>query len=227
MIKLKATKNKTKKEKNPLVTKAVVFSVIILIVMVLVGFALIFLFKGDDKKTETVEKKTLSTLEKYGYTLDDLDTELYKQEFNILKTNLESEKINYEEYAKSVAKLFTIDLFTLDNKINKYDVGGKEFMYPANVENYSLKVEDTIYNNLEDNSKGTRKQSLPIVKSVDVSIKTGTFEYKPDSDSSINKKFDAYIAKVSIEYEKKLDYPSSIELTIIKEDDKLYVANIK
>ncbi len=227
MIYLKTQKNKEKKEKNPLVKKAVVFSVIILLVMVLIALALIFLFKGDDKKTETVEKKTLSTLEKYGYTLDDMDTELYKTEFNILKTNLESEKVDFEAYAKSIAKLFTIDLFTMDNKINKYDVGGKEFIYPANVDNYSLKVEDTIYNNLEDNSKGTRKQSLPVVKSVDVSIKTGTFEYKPDSDKSINKKYDAYIAKVSIEYEKKLDYPSSIELTIIKEDDKLYVANIK
>ena len=230
MIPLKTQKNKEKKEKkpmNPLAKKAIVFVSIILVVMILVGCALIFLFKGDDKKTETVEKKTLSALEQYGYTLDDLDTEVYKKEFNILKTNLESNSIDYEEYAKSIAKLFLIDLYTLDNKINKYDVGGAEFMYPANVENYKLKVEDTLYRYLEDNSKGNRKQSLPIVKNVEVTIKDNKFTYKPDTDSSINKTYDGYIVKATIEYEKKLDYPTSAEVTIIKEDNKLYIANIK
>ena len=227
MIPLKKQKVKEKKEKNPLVAKTVIFTIVIILVMVLIGFSLVFLFKGDDKPEEVIEKKTLSTLEQYGYTLDDLDTELYKTEFNNLKINLESENINYEDYAKSIAKLFAIDLFTINNKINKYDVGGVEFIYPANVENYKLKVEDTLYKYVEDNSKGTRKQDLPIVKSIEVTIKDNKFTYKPDTDKSINKTFDGYLVKANITYEKKLDYPTSVEITIIKEDNKLYVANIK
>jgi hypothetical protein len=228
VIPLKSNKQKKeKKEINPLVKKSIIFVVIILIVMTLIGLSVFFLSKGDDKPTQEVVKKTLSTLDQYGYTLDDLDTELYKTEFNTLKANLESETINYEEYASSIAKLFAIDLYTISNKLNKYDVGGVEFIYPANRENFQLKVEDTIYRYVEDNSKGTRKQELPTVSKVSATTKTTKYTYKPDTDTSIKKDYEGYTVKVSIEYEKKSEYPSSLELTIINEDNKLYIAEIK
>jgi len=227
VIPLKTAKQKTKKESNPLVKKSIIFVVVIVIVMTLIGCALFFLFKGDDKKPQEVVKTTLSTLDQYGYTLDDLDTELYKTEFNTLKANLESETINYEEYASSIAKLFAIDLYTISNKLNKYDVGGTEFIYPSSKDNFQLKVEDTIYRYVEDNSKGTRKQDLPTVSKVTASTKTTKYTYKPESDKSINKDFEGYSVKVTLEYEKKLDYPTSLDLTIIKEDNKLYIAEIK
>ncbi len=227
MIPLKSTKQKTKKESNPLVKKSIIFVLIIVLVMVLIGCSLFFLFKGDDPKPQEVVKTTLSTLDQYGYTLDDLDTELYKTEFNTLKANLESETINYEEYASSIAKLFAIDLYTISNKLNKYDIGGVEFIFPSARENFQLKVEDTIYRYVEDNSKGTRKQDLPTVSKVSATAKTTKYTYKPDSDKSIKKEYEGYSVKVSIEYEKKLDYPSSLELTIIKEDNMLYIAEIK
>ena len=228
MIPLKANKTPTnKKESNPLVKKSIIFTIIIILVMALIGFSLYFLFKGDDKKTEEIVKTTLSTLDEYGYTLDDLDTEIYKTEFNTLKANLESETINYEEYASSIAKLFTIDLFTLSNKLNKYDVGGSEFLFPANKDNFILKAEDTIYKYVEDNSKGTRKQELPTVSKVTATTKTTKYTYKPDFDKNIKKDYEGYSVKVNIEYEKKLDYPTSLDITIIKEDNKLYIAEIK
>ena len=227
MIPLKSTKQKTKKESNPLVKKSIIFVTIIVVVMVLIGVSLFFLFKGDDKKPQEVVKTTLSTLDQYGYTLDDLDTEIYKEEFNKLKANLESETINYEEYAESIAKLFAIDIYTMSNKLNKYDVGGVEFVYPSSRDNYQLKVEDTIYRYVEDNSKGNRKQELPTVSKVSATTKATKYTYKPESDKSIKKDFDGYNVKVNLEYEKKLDYPSSLELTIIKEDNKLYIAEIK
>ena len=227
MIPLKTAKQKTKKESNPLVKKSIIFAIIIVVVMTLIGCALFFLFKGDDKKPQEVVKTTLSTLDQYGYTLDDLDTELYKTEFNTLKANLESETINYEEYAESIAKLFAIDLYTISNKLNKYDVGGVEFVYPSSRDNYQLKVEDTLYRYVEDNSKGTRKQELPTVSKVSTTTKTTKYTYKPDTDKNIKKEYQGYSVKVSIEYEKKLDYPTSIELTIINEDNKLYIAEIK
>ena len=228
MIPLKSKTNKKEKKKmNPLTKKALIFGGIIVLVMVLIGLSLTFLFKGDDKPEQEVVKKTLSTLDEYGYTLDDLDTELYKTEFNTLKANLESENINYEEYASSIAKLFAIDLYTISNKLNKYDVGGVEFIYSANKDNYQLKVEDTIYRYVEDNSKGNRKQDLPTVSKVNATVKTTKYTYKPDTDTSIKKEYEGYSAKVTLEYEKKLDYPTSLELTIIKEDNKLYIAEVK
>lgn len=228
MIPLKSNKiKKEKKKMNPLTKKAIIFGGIIVVVMVLIGLSLTFLFKGDDKAPQEVVKKTLSTLDEYGYTLDDLDTELYKTEFNILKANLESDNINYEEYASSIAKLFAIDLYTISNKLNKYDVGGAEFIYPANKDNYQLKVEDTIYRYVEDNSKGNRKQELPTVSKVTATTKTTKYTYKPDTDTSVKKEYEGYSVKVNLEYEKKLDYPTSVELTIIKEDNKLYIAEIK
>ena len=54
-----------------------------------------------------------------------------KTEFDVLKANLESDTIDEEAYALSIAKLFIIDLYTMNNKINKYDIGGIEYVYPS------------------------------------------------------------------------------------------------
>ena len=111
--------------------------------------------KPVQKVTQDVHKNKVS-IEEYGINCDDNDTELYKKEYEELKKNLTSEKIDYEEYAKSVAKLFIIDLYTIKNKSNKYDVGGTDFVFPDILANYRLNVEDTIYKYVEDNSDGKR-----------------------------------------------------------------------
>ena len=33
----------------------------------------------------------------------------------------------------------------MNNKINKYDIGGIEYVYPSGVDNYKLKLTDTLY----------------------------------------------------------------------------------
>lgn len=220
----KRIKEEKKKNANPVTKKAIIFSVLIILIMTLVGVALIFLLKDDKQDTPKEEKKTLNTLEKYGYTLDDKDTELYKTEFNKLKDNLESDKIDYEEYAKSIAKLFVIDVYTISNKINKYDVGGVEFVYPDVVENFKLNVEDTIYRYVEDNSDGDRNQSLPTISAVTIdSIQTSKFTYSPDNKSKEKKEFEGYTVKYSAEYETSMGYDKSGEITIIKDNDILYI----
>lgn len=209
-----------KKKNNGKKKKIIIFVSIIIVVSIIVGIVLYFYFKKDkDNTTEPKSAVILNAIEEYGITLSDVDTELYKEEYNKLKTNLESNNIDYEEYAKSISKLFIIDLYTISNKINKYDVGGYEVVYPAIVDNYKLNVSDTIYRYIEDNSDGKRKQSLPEVKSITVdSIKQDKYKIKSE-----DKTYEGYKVKLSWKYVKDLDYDDTAELMIIKNDNKLYI----
>ena len=99
--------------------------------------------ESSDKLTELfrnrcseVRVESLDTIKGFDYKLEDRDKEIYKTEFKKLKENLEGKSINYEDYAKSIAKMFIIDLYTIDNKINKYDIGGEEFVHHDALENY-------------------------------------------------------------------------------------------
>ena len=145
------------------------------------------------------------------------DLKIYEDEFKKLKTNLESNEIDYLEYAYSISKMFIIDLYSLDNKLNKYDVGGLEFIYPDARDNYRLNVENTLYKYLKDNSDGDRKQELPLVKNVEV-LEDDIVEFTIGED-----KYDAYKINLTIEYEKDLKYDDSAELIIVKQDKYLYI----
>ena len=54
----KKLKEEKKKNANPIVKPAIIFSIIIVIVMVLVGVALVFLFKGEETKPAEVKEET-------------------------------------------------------------------------------------------------------------------------------------------------------------------------
>ena len=200
--------------------KYLFFVIIIAAVFVGIAFASIYLLK-DNKKTNqplsnvhTNEK----SIDNYGINCDDNDTKLYKVEFDILKENLTSDKIDEEAYAKSVAKLFIIDLYTIKNKMNKYDIGGTEFVLPSAVSNYRLNVEDTIYKFVQDNSDGKRIQNLPTVESIEiVSTKKTTFEIKDD------KSYDAYNINLKWKYTNDYGYDTKAQVIVIKKDDKMYV----
>ena len=176
-------------------------------------------FKKEAKKDETSNETNITEINGYGITLTDNDTALYKTEFEMLKANLESENIDYQEYAKSIAKLYIIDLYTINNKVNKYDVGGLEFIYEGAKDNYITNVTDTLYKYVEDNSKNKRKQELPVVSSINVeSINEAT--YKVNSE---NITYNAYKIKVTWDYEKDLGYDKTAEVIIINKDNHLYV----
>lgn len=183
------------------------------IVLILV-IAIIFLLKGDKKVEKT---KVVDSIDNFSYTLDDRDTKLMKETYNELKDILNKDQIDYEAYAKTLAKLFVIDLFTMNNKINKYDVGSTEYVYPESVDNFKLNVEDTIYKSMEDNSDGKRKQDLPEVISVDASnIEEVEFEIKEEIEK-------VYEVKLTWEYEKDLGYDDNATIKLLNVDYKLYV----
>lgn len=153
----------------------------------------------------------------FEYLCEDDQTSLFKSEFKILKKNLESVDIDYLEYAYSISKLFVVDLYTLDNKKNMYDVGGVQFVYPDARDNYKLNVENTLYKYMEDINDGKRKQELPEVSGVNI-----TSHEEIDYDIS-NVKHKGYKINIDITYVKDLEYDAKAEIILVKSDKYLYV----
>ena len=198
--------------------KIILFIVIVLLV---VG-ASIFCYLKFVKKDDNVNKVTnIEEIDKFGYTLKSNAIETYKKEYEILKTNLKSTDINEEEYVKSVAKLFIIDLYTISNKINKYDVGGTEFVYPDSLENYKVNVEDTLYKYVEDNSNNSRTQSLPEVSEVQIT------DFKKVKYKVSNTELDAYEVALKWSYVVDMGYESEGSVIILEKDNKYYVVEKK
>lgn len=196
--------------------KKIVIISIIIALLVLAG-VLVYLMLFTSPKVEKQTIKKVDSIKGFDYHLEDRDTKLYKDEFQILKKNLESDEIDYEEYASSIAKLFIIDLYTIDNKVNKYDIGSLEFVYPKSKENFELNVKDTLYKYIEDNSYDDRTQELPIVSAITVDdIKESTYKLEEEEIPS-------YEVTLSWEYEEDLDYDDEAIIKIIKDDKTLYV----
>lgn len=200
--------------KNKLFYFVMISLILVVIIVIGVKFTLEFLVK-DDKNVVT--KKELDSLELYGYTLDDYDSDLYKEYFNDLKGTLNSKEVNYEDYAKEIVKLFVSDFYTLDNKLTSSDIGGVEFIPSDMVENFKMHAGDTMYNHVKTNIYGDRVQKLPIVKSVEVTnIENITYTYK-------DKEYSAYRVSARWEYQEGLGYKNNEIFTLIKDNNKLYI----
>lgn len=201
-----------KKYKYPLL-------LLILVIIVIVGLILFKLFFAKDKVKNNV--KVIDSIVDFSYTLDERDTKLMKDTYEELKNILKEREIDYDEYAKVLAKLFVIDLFTMDNKINKYDVACLEYVYPDNLENFKTNVEDTIYKLMEDNTYGKRTEKLSIVNSVEITNeKESTFKINEEEVPS-------YVVTLNWTYDKDLGYDKNATITMIRKDKKLYVVEYK
>lgn len=157
------------------------------------------------------------TIKGYSYILYEDEPTIYTDEFKKLKNNLEGKKIDYKEYAKSISKMFIIDLYSLNLKKNMYDVGGIDFIYPDSQDNYKLNVQNTLYKYMEDNSEGKRKQELPEVKNVKINeVEETTYKIE-------EKEYDAYKINIDIEYVKDLEYDKKAELILIKDGEYIHI----
>ena len=193
-----------------------VSTVLIIIVLIIIGVKFVKDFIIKDNR-QVVSKNNLDSLELYGYTLDDMDSKEYKEYFNELKAVLNSDSVNYEEYAKGVVKLFVTDFYTLDTKITSSDIGGVEFIPTDMVENFKMHAGDTMYNHVENNIYGDRKQELPTVKSVNVSeVVEMSYTYK-------DKEYDAYKVSATWEYVSDMGYDKEGIFYLIKDNNKLYI----
>lgn len=192
--------------------------IIVICIILIIGLLVIKNMKNEGVKNNV---KVVDSIVDFSYTLDERDTSLMKENYKELKKLLKEKDINYEEYSQVIAKLFIIDLFTMDNKINKYDVGSLEYVYPETIDNFKLNIEDTIYKSMEDNTYDKRVQELPIVKSIEViDTKTSTFKINEEE-------LDSFIVTLNWEYEKDLGYDKEATITLIKENKKVYVVEYK
>ena len=179
--------------------------------IIIVVFVVYFVYKKIPFKTN----RTMDIIEGYNYAIENRDSTIMKENFESLKEVLSSSEIDYEKYAELISKLFIIDLYTLSNKENKYDIGGFEYVYPENVSNYKLKVQDTLYKYIE--SKDKRKQKLPTVSSIKLEdIKQATYEYQ-------EKEYEAYDLTLSWEYKEDYGYDTKANLILMKDNNFLYV----
>lgn len=189
-------------------------TLIIIILTILISIGLYFLLFS--KSTGVLLVRSKDKTAKFDYTLDKDNTNLMKENFKELKDILANDNINYEDYAKTLAKLFIIDLYTIDNKKSMYDVGSLEYVYDK--ENFKTRCQNTLYKGLND--KSTRKNNeYPIVESINIdSFENGEFTYNDN-------KYESYEITLSWDYKKDLGYDKKGKVTIIKIEDKLYVVS--
>lgn len=195
----------------------IMLTVLVIFIFILAGISCYFYFfkKDNEVKVPVNEVKVTNSIEKFGYNLDDRDTDLFKSKFEELKVLLNNEDYDVEEYVTLVSELFIIDLYTIDNKISRYDVGGLEYVYKDAVSSFQTVIENSIYKTVENNLDDTRTQDLPIVSDINLdSIKETTFTM-PD-ESVVN----GYAVKLSWNYVEDLGYDNSATLILIPDEQK-------
>lgn len=196
----------SKKNKQKII-KIMLLILILICLLIALGF---FFFRKDEKI------KVVDEIENYGYVLTDNDTKLMKELFNKLEEILTSSDINYDEYAEYLGKLFITDLFSLDSKVSKYDIGGIEYIYPDHQNNFKLNVQNTLYAYLE--KKDDRKETLPLVTEIEMLKMNNQQKYLYQ-----NKEYLAYQIVYSWKYKEDNKYDTQAEVTLMKKDNKLYV----
>lgn len=211
-------------------SKKILITLIIIVILSIIGILLYNYFSKDEPK----EVKTIKSIPEYGYELKENETKLYKDEFDNLDKILAKKEVDYEEYAKQIAKLFIIDFYTLDNKLSKNDIGGTDFIKDDMKDNFIEEARSTFYKYLEVNSSD-RNQELPIVSEIkDVEIENTTFVIK-DSKTTTSKtktttskgtQVDAYKVTISWDYKEDYGYEKEANMIIIKEDKKLYIVEM-
>lgn len=194
-------------------------ALIVILILVLIGVGIFgyffFFYEKPVEEPPVREVQITNTIEEYGYNLDDRDTALFKEKFEELKTLLNEENYNVEEYISLVSQLFIIDLYTIDNKISRYDVGGLEYVYSGAVSSFQSVIEGSIYKTVENNLDDSRTQELPEVATITVdSIKETTFTM-PD-ESVVN----GYGVDLSWTYVEELGYDTSATLILIPDQQK-------
>ena len=164
------------------------------------------------KKDEPINiSKVENTIEKYGYAINDNASDYYKSEFEILKELAKNDDATEEDIVKQVAKLYVIDLLSLQEKINKYEVTCSQYFYSDKRSMNTQKIIDNFYNLIQDNAYNDRKQELPSVKNVEIT-NYDTDKYKMN-DTTVN----SYDVTLKVEYQKDLGYDKNVAVTLVKD----------
>ena len=194
----------------------------ILLLTIVIGLTLVYLFFYDTKKVKKV--KVLDTIPEYGYELNDNKSEEYKKLFRELEKILKEDKVDEDKYAETISKMFIFDFYSLNDKLAKTDVGGSGFVHKDARKDFLEKAEDTLYKYVESNLYGNRNQDLPQVKEVKVkNVEKKPFTYGSEVDE------DAYTVEVNWEYKDSSGsgYQDSATMVFVHEDKKLSLVELK
>lgn len=197
----------------------------VILVLVLCCFVILLLCLNDIyqslKSGNSKQVEILSTIESYGYTLNENDSAYVKQLFKELKKELSKETIDEENYASLLSQLFVADFYSLKQAINKNDIGGTQFVYESYQNDFVQKAKNGVYANIENNIYGTRKQELPLVSVVEV---TNINQVEYEGENASDEK--AYRVELYVTYEAELEYPPHVTLTLIHANHKLQIVKM-
>lgn len=196
--------------------------ILVLIPVVLIIAILVVNIKNMLAKPLTVE--VVSSIDEYNYYLENTDSRIYKKYYKELESELEDQKIDEENYVSLLAKLFTIDFYTLNNKMTNQDIGGIQFVHESQKESFKAEATNHMYKYVKSNLTGKRKQELPEIKNATVE-EVKQFSYENEKANLEDNS--AYQTKVKLEYVKDLDYPTEVNLTWIHEGMKLSLVEVE
>lgn len=192
---------------------------LIIIVILIVILGIIGVTYKLTKKEEKEVIKVLDVIDGFSYELKETDSKLKKDLFYDLEKILKEDDIDYKLYAELLSKIFVVDVFSLDNKRNKYDIGGLEFILDSEKDKFKTLMSDTLYDIVENNYDGKRTQELPLVNSVNV-LECAESKFMFDNEELL-----AYDIVLEWTYEKDLGYDTASTLKVVKKDNKLYVVS--
>lgn len=187
--------------------KKTIFIVLVLLFVTIGVCGYVTLYSAMKDNKVLVSEETI----KYGYTSYSRDTKLYKDTFNELKKVLEQDTIDYQKYAEYITKLFVIDFYTLNNKMNKSDVGGLQYIQSNMKSNFVLNASDTIYKYVGNIEKSPEVNSVTLTNIENNKFIVGTTEHE------------SYKVSLSWEYKEDLGYETKGTFMVMKDEDKLYI----
>ena len=183
-----------------------IIRIIMLVVIALIAIYAIFVAipskKNKDEGIENINNK---------YILYKRDSSLYKENFEKLRTILETSPVDNKEYAEIIVKLFVIDFYTLDNKNDNTDIGGLQYVHSNLKDNLVLNASSTMYKYIK-----TTKE-LPKVKSI-TSVDTRETTYKIN-----DKDYSAYAITINWEYDKDLGYEKQGTFIVVNDNGNLSI----
>lgn len=183
-----------------------IIRIIMLVVVALIAIYAIFVAipskKNKDEGIENINNK---------YILYKRDSNLYKENFEKLRTILETSPVDNKEYAETIVKLFVIDFYTLDNKDENTDIGGLQYVHSNLKDNLVLNASSTMYKYIK-----TTKE-LPRVKSI-TSVDTKETSYKIS-----DKDYSAYAITINWEYDKDLGYEKQGTFIVVNDNGNLSI----
>lgn len=192
----------------------------VLAVILLIGVISGLFYLKSRKELQVVS--VVSEIDSYNYYMESNATRIYKKYYKLLENELKDNKVDEEKYAQLVAELFAIDYYTLNNKVTNKNIGGVQFIHSNLKDKFISDSSNTVYKYIKNNLYKNRHQQLPEVNSVEIKeikkVKYNKKDYKDDS---------AYEVVVNIGYVKNYDYPTSLTVTLIHEQNKLVIIEIK